>query len=274
MPILWTASTHALMLPALRRDSQRSGLVALLCALALCVPCVALLAVGQPARPELRWGVPTAVEAALAGYVRGHCGHYTEWVAEYLTAKNLTGDVPRAQFREDKNTPIEFRALLEHYRNSGWQRGHLPCAANHHGSQAAMRDCFLLSAMAPQTLELNERHTAWEGLEEHCREIALSGAEVWVFTGPAFLPTKSGSITIRTLGDGAIWIPTHFWKAALIRRGDVITLRAWLMPNVNHPPHWQDCRKSIDEIEAAAGLDLFSGLDDELEQRLEAGDDK
>lgn len=222
-------------------------------------------------RPELRWGTPTAVEAEHAGYVRGHCGHYTEWVAEYLTAERLAGDVPREgnDFTEDPQVPAEFRARHKHYRNSGYDRGHMPPAADMHGDPMAMRDCHLLSAMMPQTPALNEGHEAWEGLETHVRSLAAPGAGVWVFTGVAFVPGDAGEIHVRTL-DGVVWVPTHCWKAALVERGNRLELHAWLIPNVPEPPHWQSCAVSVDEIEAAAGLDLFDKLDDELEEKLEA----
>ena len=68
-----------------------------------------------------------------------------------------------------------------------------------------MQECFLLTNMTPQTKSLNERHTAWQD-SKNTSVASPWAAEVWVFTGPAFVPDK-GTIMIKTLG--AQWVPTH-----------------------------------------------------------------
>ena len=223
-------------------------------------------------RPEIAYGTPTPVSSEHSGYVRGHCGKYTAWVAEYLTADLLAGSSPRAgnDFTEDPEVPCEFRARLKDYKGSPYDRGHIAPAADFHGDPMAMRECFLLSNMMPQTKQLNEY--AWARLEKHVRELASApGAECWIFTGPAWLPRKSGSVKFKTIGESKTWVPTHCWKAVLLKRGDRVELYGWLLPNVDEPPDdFNDGAVAIDEIEAAAGLDLFSGLDDDLEDALEA----
>jgi endonuclease G, mitochondrial len=222
-------------------------------------------------RIEAALGTPTAIEAEHAGYVRGHCGNFTAWVGEYLSDKSIDGKVARDgfDFVEDPDTAKEFRARHKHYRGSGYDAGHLPASANHHGDAMEMRDCFRFSAITPQTPQLNRQASAWAGLEDHYRRVKKSGAEVWLFTGPAFLPGKAGEIHVKTLG-GVVWIGTHCWKVAAVKRGDSITLEGWLMPNTADPPAWKNCRVSIDEIETATGLDFFDRLPDELEDELEA----
>lgn len=226
---------------------------------------------GSSERIELRYGVPSPVEAELPGYVRGHCGNFTAWTAEYLTDEGIDGDVSRdgVSFTVDQSTPAESRASGKTYLHSGYDVGHLPAAANHKGGIDEMRACHLYSATTPQTPELNRSADAWEGLEQHFRELKRSGAEVWLFTGVAFLPGDAGEIHIKTLG-GVVWIPTHCWKAAAIVRGGEVELEGYMLPNTNSPPRWQSCRVSIDEIEAATGGDLFNRLSDDVEKRLES----
>lgn len=223
-------------------------------------------------RPELAYGTPTAGYVEHVGYIRGEVGHTTPWVLECLTDEGISGKVSRDgfDFTEDPSTPAEFRVRHKFYANSGYDRGHLPSAANHHGSAMEMRDCHLFTAIVPQTPELNRSNTAWEGLEEHCRQIKLSGANVLVCSGTAFLPGPSGEIHIKTLGDGVTYVPTHCWKTVLIERDGTISLKAWLMPNNHDPPNWKDCELSVDELETAVALDFWNGLEDELEAKLEA----
>lgn len=43
-----------------------------------------------------------------------------------------------------------FRSTLDHFRNSGYDRGHMAPAANHKRSQEAMDQTFILSNTSPQ----------------------------------------------------------------------------------------------------------------------------
>lgn len=176
----------------------------------------------------------------------------------------------RSPFREDLDVPWEWRATNADYRASGFDKGHIAPAADNAADQQRMRDCFLLSNMMPQTAALNRG--PWKQLENHLREIAETGGEVWVVTLPVFLPDPEiGEITIRTLGKAhRVWVPTHCAKVALIRRGETLTMRAWLLPNDDDPPPFEDCLVATNTVESAAALDFFAGLPDEIENELES----
>ncbi len=231
------------------------------------------------ARPELAYGTPTADYALHNGYVSARPGHYTPWVIEYLTAASFAKRATRddASFAADHDQPREFRATNTAYLHSGYDRGHMAPANDMTADPAAMKDCFLLSNMMPQTPQLNRG--SWRMLEEHVGlHAAGDGVEVWVVTGPAWLPDRKGRVTFEALGDVDVWAPTHCWKAVLVRKemvpdhpGHMViwSMHGWLLPNVEEPPKFQDCEVSVDVIEKAAGLDLFSGLEDEREDRLE-----
>ena len=67
-------------------------------------------------------------------------------------------DAERADnFRPDYRLPESFRADLEDYHRSGYDRGHLAASANHRDNDLQNSETFLLSNMSPQHADLNRR---------------------------------------------------------------------------------------------------------------------
>ena len=61
-----------------------------------------------------------------------------------------TGDRSKSNFTEDESLPAMFRAKLQDYFRSGYDRGHMVPAADAKLSQDAMDETFMLSNIAPQ----------------------------------------------------------------------------------------------------------------------------
>lgn len=237
-------------------------------------------------RPEIALGVPGEY-LERHGYIVGKPGHYTPWVIEHLTKANFVERAKRDDFTfyADDDTPVEFRATLADYAGGKYDRGHMAPARNMVHSAMAMRDAYRLSNMMPQAPGLNRGE--WKRLEEHiAKAVGDDGTEIWVVTGPAWLPDAKGRVSFEAIGKHHVFAPTHCWKAVFLRHGLPAAekpisklhakvgsggeVAAWLMPNVENPPKFEDCRVSIDEVERASGLDLFSGLPDAMEEALEA----
>jgi len=78
---------------------------------------------------------------------------------------------------------------------------------------------FILTNIAPQVGKgFNQDY--WERLERMCRGLTRDWDDVWVITGPAFLPKKEGNkwiVRYEVLGDPEpnVAVPTHFWKVFL-----------------------------------------------------------
>lgn len=120
---------------------------------------------------------------------------------------------------------VFHRATNADYKGSGFDRGHLAAAANHRWSQKAMDDTFYLSNVAPQVtlltvvvsmirlefrLSLSEtpgsrqkmdsccilvlfqnphlNQNTWNNLEKRCRSLTKHYLNVYVCTGPLYLP--------------------------------------------------------------------------------------
>ncbi len=213
------------------------------------------------------------------------------WVAYFLTAPDLEGDVDRTEdFREDEAIRKEAdRSRLSDYAGSGYHRGHMAPAAAFDRSERAMSTTFLLSNMAPQTASLNSGK--WRSLESRVRKVINAHRGVWIVTGNLFAKAdRSRGLRNRAfetidpfglpkndkrhwLGNGRVAVPTHSFKAVLVARDSgKFAAYGFIMPNqrTRLAGKVRDYQVPVDEMERLTGIDVFSVLDDVLEARLEA----
>nr|XP_009683356.1 PREDICTED: endonuclease G, mitochondrial [Struthio camelus australis] len=137
--------------------------------------------------------------------------------------------------------------------------GHLAAAANHKWSQKAMRDTFYLSNVAPQVPHLNQN--AWNNLEKYCRSLARKNKNVYVCTGPLFLPRMEADgkmyVKYQVIGKNNVAVPTHFFKVLILEKeSGEIELRSYVMPNspVDENIPLERFLVPIESIERASGL--------------------
>ncbi len=174
------------------------------------------------------------------------------WSAEHLTparienARNLTRLRSNA-FHEEPRVPAEERSELSDYRRSGFDRGHMAPNGDMSTPQA-QEESFSLANMIPQDPCNNE--VLWEGIESAVRDMALSGEEVYVVTGPVFLGAELQSLKRRVL------VPTHIYKAIYVPSRNAAA--AYLAPN-DDSQNWDTL--SIAELEARIGIDVFPQVD-------------
>nr|XP_056716953.1 endonuclease G, mitochondrial [Euleptes europaea] len=183
------------------------------------------------------------------------------WVVEQLHDAALRGSSDRAacDFREDESVHRYHRAANADYRGSGFDRGHLAAAANHRWSQQAMSDTFYLSNVAPQDPHLNQN--AWNNLEKYCRSLTKYNKNVYVCTGPLFLPRMEADgkmyVKYQVIGKNHVAVPTHFFKVLILEKpGGEIELRSYVMPNcpVDEKLPLERFLVPIESIERASGL--------------------
>ncbi|XP_059911095.1 endonuclease G, mitochondrial [Gadus macrocephalus] len=184
------------------------------------------------------------------------------WVIEQLTPDSLTGSSDRkySDFKEDDSVHVYHRSTNQDYRGSGFDRGHLAAAANHKWSQKAMDDTFILSNVSPQCPHLNRK--AWNNLEQLCRSLTKQYLNVYVCTGPLYLPRAEadGKLYVRyqVLGRNHVAVPTHFFKVLILERagGQGVELRSYVLPNnpVEDNVPLESFLVPIETIERASGL--------------------
>jgi endonuclease G len=115
----------------------------------------------EKAREILPFGFPGPVNDLV--YRNAYITSYNRrdrnpnWVAEHLTVAKLKrgDDVDRQKstFKEDDSIPLQFRAKLNDYFRSGFDRGHLVPAADVKNSQVNMNETFYLTNISPQVGE-------------------------------------------------------------------------------------------------------------------------
>ena len=182
---------------------------------------------------ELRYGAPVCDEILTGRYFTiGYSWYFRQakWVLEIVNPNShFEWEIERMNnFRADIRIPRRFRAGLNAYRGSGYDRGHLVGSANQDELEIQNSETFLLSNMSPQAPDFNRR--IWRNLE-----IAISKLndqrnilETYVLTAPVFYFDRK----IETIGDDTdkfgidVPIPHAFVKSILAedRRG---RLKLW-----------------------------------------------
>ncbi|CAG9533205.1 unnamed protein product [Cercopithifilaria johnstoni] len=229
----------------------------------------------QPSRSSqiMRYGYPSfdnlrTFEDYVLSYDRRNRIAY--WVIEHLSSDGLvySSSVDRSKcfFHEDSSIHPYFKSTNDDYKNSGYDRGHLAAAGNHRRSQTAIDQTFLLSNMAPQVGKGFNRGK-WNELERHVRKLVRKHKNVYVCTGPLFLPKleKDGSLYIKykIIGRNNIAVPTHFFKVVLIELIDgKFELEAYILPNAVIPDDTPlaSFLAPLDSIERSAGFLIFDKL--------------
>ncbi|GFZ49525.1 Nuclease [Saitozyma sp. JCM 24511] len=194
------------------------------------------------------------------------------------------GDRSRSVFMEDEGIPEMFRAKLQDYFRSGYDRGHMVPAADAKISQQAMDETFYLTNIAPQVGDGFNRHY-WAYLEDFCRRLTSNFEDVYVFTVPLYMPKRDADgkyrVTYEVIGTPpSVSVPTHFAKVVLATRPDfsypqspspqdkAITSRqtvkelamgAFVLPNKEIPDE-TDLRTFISPGKLELGLGVWLGL--------------
>ncbi|MGZ0655367.1 DNA/RNA non-specific endonuclease [Coraliomargarita sp. W4R53] len=187
------------------------------------------------------------------------------WVAYHLVGGEGTATSERPDsFDIDRRT----RARVNHYdySNSGYDRGHMApnYAIDSVFGERAQQETFLMSNIVPQRPELNQG--PWKEIEQIVANRYLKDyQEVWVITGPIY----RGSI--QRLSSG-VAIPAAFYKIIVdvVEPSGVRALALILEQDVADSSKMSRHLVTIDQVEAATGLDFLSLLEDSAEAVLEA----
>ena len=222
-----------------------------------------------PSHPALKHGTPISHRTR---YDENYVVNFDQrtrdplWVIERLTKQRLDAEAEHppgrrdAKYLEATDVPARLRSRLAHYKHSGYDRGHLAPAADHRGSKDAVQSTFYLDNMCPQDSLLNRG--PWLRLEELCRSVARVADEVYVVSGPLFLPEREKDglrMRNRVLGSppSVTWVPSHFFKVVLAERGGVSYIGCFVLPNGKCDDDLSRWLVPLENLEAAAGLIPF-----------------
>ena len=183
---------------------------------------------------ELRYGAPVCDEILIGRHFTiGYSWYFRQakWVLEIVNpnAQIINLRVERGNnFRADVRIPPRFRAGLNAYTGSGYDRGHLVGSANQTELQIQNSETFLLSNMSPQAPNLNRR--MWSDLEKAVRELnnREEVLETYVLTCPVFYFDR----VIETIGsqndEYGISVPVpHAFVKSVLTEDDKGRLNLW-----------------------------------------------
>ncbi|KAI1314808.1 nuclease [Mortierella claussenii] len=232
--------------------------------------------IGNP-RKIMPHGFPGPVNDVFSreGYVASYNRQlrHPNWVAEHLTAESLKPgegvERGNSQFKEDTLVPDLYKAKLSDYFRSGYDRGHMVPAADCKSTQNAMDETFYLSNIAPQVGEGFNRDY-WAHFENFCRLLTKKYADVYVITGPLYLPHQDpidGKFYVKheVIGNPpSIGVPTHFYKIILTDQGNGdMAMGAFVLPNntIKNNVPLTAFQVPIEAVEKASGLKFFEMLE-------------
>lgn len=184
----------------------------------------------------------------------------SEWVAYELTSKDMTNaDYKRPYFNQDKSVKTKS-ADWRNYKNSGYNKGHLCPAADRKSTYKMYEKTFLTSNTSPQLYDFNSG--IWNRLEQKTRYWAARYDGVYIVTGGVL---KEG---LKTIGTEDVAVPNYFYKIILTK--DKSNMIGFLVPHKDSNKPLYSFVVPVDEIEKMTGIDFFSALPDDLENKLES----
>lgn len=172
----------------------------------------------------------------------------------------------------DPMLPASFQPNNDHFRGSGFDRGHLVSPKSvswgtTRQSQLANRQAFFWTNTAPQHPKLNQKW--WLGVENWERKIATEHLKAIGFSGPVLaaddpihrdLEQSIGRLRVRQ----NFRLPRMFWKVVVVGdsptelKAAAFVLDQETLLKTNAPPNMKpsEFRCSVADIEALTGLDF------------------
>lgn len=212
---------------------------------------------------------PGKYKKEIVFYRTGYAVSYNEyyknpnWVAWELTREETKGKTERYdKFMPDPDLP-EPRVVHKDYTKSGYDRGHMAPAADMKWSKQAMIESFYMSNICPQTGNLNRGD--WNDLEELCRDWAERYGRVYIACGPIF-----DSKSQKRIGEHKVAVPDRFFKVVLIYNRKNPIAMGFIFKNIAHSQDIDKYMVTVDSVENVTGMDFFSKLPDNVENRIES----
>ena len=186
-----------------------------------------------------------------------------QWVAWELTKKETQGTVERSNdFQPDPDVK-GAKVVTKDYSHSGYDRGHMAPAADMKWSKKAMKESFYMSNICPQDHNLNT--SDWSELENKSRQWARRFGKVYIVCGPIYNGKRN-----EYIGDHRVKVPDAFFKVVLINEKKKQCAMGFYFENEAGERKLQEYLVPVDRLEQLTGMDFFSALPDNLEDRLEA----
>ena len=221
----------------------------------------------QPKTNTNEYFLPTSTTGQIVHH-EGYSLSYSEpheqaeWVAYELKKSHLSNtNFKRPYFEVDKSVKTKA-AHWRSYKNSGYDRGHLCPAGDRKYTKFAHDETFLTSNISPQKHDFNAG--VWNRLEQKVRYWANRNDGVFVVTGGIL------KNNLKTIGADKVSVPNQFYKIILDNNTGKTKVLAFLMTHKDSNKPLYEFVTSVDNIENLTGIDFFSELNDDIENKIEA----
>ena len=241
------------------------------------------LLLGNPSGATSDPNMPTNYLYVHPQYTTGYNAQrgYPVWTSWHVGASDITKGAPRQNdFRPDPGLPRQFYQVTpQSYTGSGFDKGHNCPSGDRTDNLDDNSATFLMSNMVPQAPKNNQQ--TWAHLEEYTRAQVAAGQEAYVVMGSYGRGGTGKDGPASTLDQGRVSVPARIWKVVLLLPAGnndlqrIIAGQARIIaidtPNDNGiEPQWQPYLTSVDKIEAASGLDIFSALPPTTQTQLQS----
>lgn len=146
------------------------------------------------------------------------------WVCENVRKEDVHGSLTgRGDWAADpilceSNAHCTRGSVDSDYRNSGYDRGHLAPNWNQRRNSDRKDATFFFSNAAPQ-IGKDFNRSKWQALERKLTEVSNNIPSFWTITGVLYSEdgevggsNNDGFISVETIGNGSVHVPTHFYK--------------------------------------------------------------
>ena len=161
------------------------------------------------------------------------------------------------------DTEIEGCPETRDYTRSGYDRGHMCPAGEQKWSETAMHHSFVMANICSQKHELNTG--AWKTLEDKERMWAKRDSALVIVAGPIYDSSDS-----ETIGKNKVRVPSAFFKVLLAPYAEPMRAIGFVYPNMKCEGNMQAYSMSVDDVEKMTGMDFFSALPDDIEDKVES----
>jgi endonuclease G, mitochondrial len=183
---------------------------------------------------------------------------FANWVAYKVTKDTIDGPSRTRTWKADPDINSANTLEPADYTDAaavlGTDRGHqVPLAAFSNTAHWAMTN--YLSNITPQSASLNQG--AWVKLETAVRNLARTGQDVYVVTGPLY-EWYFGTLP---KADEAHTIPSGYFNVVITNNAGWIEASAFIMEqNLSRSANYCSFEVTVNEVEARTGLNIMPSL--------------
>ncbi len=204
------------------------------------------------------------------------------WVSWHLSEDWLGNATRQDNFRPYEELPEGWYRVQPgdyEFAVNGFDRGHVCPSGDRTLTDVDNGATFFMVNIFPQAPINNQ--DLWVKLEDYCRKLVDEGNELYIISGNYGEGGTGNKGYREKIAGGKITVPRNLWKVILVlpygeddlkrisENTRIIAIDVENKNSVGTTP-WHRYRVSVNEIEAATGLDLFSEVPNTIQAVIEA----